>query len=64
MIKCLEANKHRDDCHFVVVGSGTFYPQLNEWYLQNVNSSVTVLKGLPKEEYDMLVQACHIGLVF
>lgn len=64
LIKCLEANKHRDDCHFVVVGSGTFYPQLNEWYLQNVNSSVTVLKGLPKEEYDMLVQACHIGLVF
>ena len=64
VIKCLEDNKTREDCHFVVVGSGTFYPMLNEWYKNNQGCNITVLKGLPKDEYDLLVQACHIGLVF
>lgn len=64
VIKCLEGNKKRNDCHFVVVGSGTFYPMLNEWYQNNQGFNVTVLKGLPKEDYDLLVQSCHIGLVF
>jgi glycosyltransferase involved in cell wall biosynthesis len=64
VIKCLEDNKTRKDCHFIVVGSGTFYPMLNEWYQMNKGYNVTVLKGLPKEEYDLLVQSCHIGLVF
>lgn len=64
VIKCLEDNKKREDCHFVVVGSGTFYPMLSEWYQNNKGFNVTVLRGLPKEEYDLLVQSCHIGLVF
>lgn len=64
VIKCLEDNKNRNDCHFVIVGTGTFYPMLKEWYDKNSDSNVTVLKGLPKEEYDLLVQSCHIGLVF
>ena len=64
VIKCLEDNKKREDCHFVVVGSGTFYPMLEEWYQRNKDYNVTVLKGLPKDEYDVLVQSCHVGLVF
>ena len=64
VIRCLENNKKRDDCHFVVVGTGTFYPMLKEWYQSNKGYNVTVLKGLPKDEYDLLVQSCHIGLVF
>lgn len=64
VIRCLENNKTRTDCHFVVVGSGTFYPMINEWYCSNQRYNVTVLKGLPKDEYDLLVQSCHIGLIF
>lgn len=64
LIECLEANKKRTDCHFVVVGSGTYYPQLAEWYSKNQNTCVTVMKELSKEDYDCLVQACNIGLIF
>lgn len=64
VIKCLENNKKREDCHFVVVGTGTFYPMLSEWYQNNKEYNVTVHKGLPKDDYDLLVQSCHIGLVF
>lgn len=64
LIDCLEANKNRTDCHFVVVGTGTYYQQLADWYEANTDTCVTVMKGLPKADYDMLVRACQIGLIF
>lgn len=70
LIECLEANKNRKDCHFVVVGTGTYYQQLADWYEANANAKananacVTVMKGLPKADYDKLVRACNIGLIF
>ena len=64
LIQCLEANADREDCHFVVVGSGTYYQKLADWYQARQPKAVTVMKGLPKEDYDRLVQACQVGLIF
>ena len=64
LIQCLEANADREDCHFVVVGSGTYYQKLADWYQARQPQAVTVMKGLPKEDYDRLVQACQVGLIF
>ena len=87
LMKCLEANKHRTDCHFLVVGTGTYLPMLQEWYQKQKTLpslqgegyggasvtrdgagdrllSIIVMKGLPKDEYDQLVQACDVGLIF
>lgn len=64
LIDCLKANKDREDCHFLVVGNGTYYERLANWYESNKNSCVTVMKGLPKAEYDQLVRACNVGLIF
>ena len=64
LIQCLEANSDRDDCHFVVVGNGTYYQKLADWYETAKPKSVTVMKGLPKADYDILVQSCSVGLIF
>ena len=64
LIECLEANADRKDCHFVVVGSGTYYHKLAQWYETRKPKAVSVMKGLPKEDYDRLVQACQVGLIF
>ena len=64
LIHCLEENADREDCHFVVVGSGTYYTKLAQWYANRKPKAVSVMKGLPKEDYDLLVQACHVGLIF
>lgn len=65
LIKCLEANAHREDCHFLVIGTGTELPKLKAWY-ETIGSrlNVTVMEGLPKAEYDQLVRACDVGLIF
>lgn len=64
LIDCLEANADRKDCHFVVVGSGTYYQRLADWYSERKPKAVTVMKGLPKADYDKLVRACQVGLIF
>ena len=65
LIKCLDANKNRTDCYFVVVGTGTEYGKLDSWCtVHGSGSCVKVMKGLPKEDYDMLVRSCDVGMIF
>ena len=64
LIDCLEANSTRDDCHFLVIGTGTELLRLTQWYEEKHPKNVTVMKGLPKAEYDELVRACDVGLIF
>lgn len=64
LIKCLEANANRADCYFVVVGGGTEYYGLKEWYDLKHPTNVIVMESLPKEKYDELVMACDVGMIF
>ena len=64
LIQCLMALSSRTDCHFVVIGSGTEFPKLKRWFEEFHPASVTVMAGLPKDEYDELVGACDVGLIF
>ena len=68
LVKCLDANKGRKDCYFVVVGNGTEYGKLHAWMddvrrkMEDV--SVKLMQRLPKEDYDILVRSCDVGLIF
>lgn len=64
LIKCLEQNKERTDCHFLIVGNGTEYSKLADWYACAYAKSISLLNGLPKNDYDKLVQSCDVGLIF
>lgn len=65
LIQCLEANKSRKDCYFVIVGNGTDYAKIDSWYKANGSGScVKLMQKLPKDDYDMLVRSCDVGLIF
>lgn len=64
LIDCLKANKDREGCHFLVVGNGTYYNRLNNWYQEAKPKSVTLMERLVKEDYDLLARACNVGLIF
>ena len=64
LIKCLDANKQRNDCYFVVVGNGTEYGKLKAWYNINQNLNVKLMERLPREDYGLLVKYCDVGLIF
>lgn len=64
LIECMEANKDRNDCFFLVVGNGTEYCKINNWCEEVKPKSMKLLQRLPKEDYDLLVQSCDIGMIF
>lgn len=64
LIQCLNANANRENCHFVVIGKGTEYGKLKTWYDEKQPKGVSVFQRLPKEDYDQLVRACDVGLIF
>lgn len=64
LTQCLNANSDRDDCHFVVIGNGTEYCKMETWYKDRQPKSVSVFQRLPKEDYDQMVRACDVGLIF
>lgn len=64
LIQCLDSNKERVDCCFLVVGNGTEYEKINTWFKKQLPISAKLIKSLPKAEYDQLVQASDVGLIF
>jgi len=64
LLACLETNKNRTDCYFLVVGSGTHYDLLLDWYKDNKEYNVKLMQSLPKSDYNMLVRSCDVGLIF
>lgn len=64
LIECLNANANREDCFFLIIGTGTEMPRLMSWYNVKKPKSVKVMNGLPKAEYDELVSTCDVGLIF
>ena len=68
LIDCLETNRYRTDCYFLVVGTGTEYDHLKSWMdeveRKGENVCVKVMKGLPKQDYDLLVRSCDVGMIF
>ena len=64
LIQCMDRNREREDCCFLIVGNGTEYGKLREWYDRVHPKSVFLFERLPKEDYDRLVQSCDVGLIF
>ena len=50
--------------HILIVGSGTQFQKLKDWFDAHKPSNATLLSGLPKNEYDKLLAACDIGMIF
>ncbi len=50
--------------HILVVGSGTQFKKLENWFGINKPNHATLLAGLPKTEYDSLLAACDVGMIF
>jgi glycosyltransferase involved in cell wall biosynthesis len=64
MLEVLEANLSNDKVFFVIVGSGTEFPRVKAWFEKWNPRNAMLLSGLPKKEYDVLVQSCDVGLIF
>lgn len=64
IIECLKQCRDLEGAFFLIVGDGTEYGKL-EAYANNANQkNLKLMRSLPKEDYDTLVAACDVGLIF
>lgn len=49
---------------FLVVGSGTEFERIDSWFKAKQPDNALLLAGLPKQDYDLLLNACDVGLIF
>lgn len=64
VIDCLRASKKYEKALFLIVGAGTEYSKLESFVADENPENVKLFKYLPKEDYDRLVAACDVGLIF
>ncbi len=64
LMECLNAERNNENAFFLVVGDGTEYKRLETFFSETKPANAKLLKKLPKEDYDRLVSACDVGLIF
>ena len=64
IIECIKASSSIDEAFFVIVGDGSEYGKLEEYVKSANQSNLRLMQRLPKEDYDTLVGACDVGLIF
>ena len=64
LIKCLEKVKDVQGAFFLVVGNGTEYGLLESYAAKANQANFKLMQRLPKEDYDTLVGACDVGMIF
>lgn len=64
IIDCIKENEKRKDTFFLVIGSGTDYNKLENYIKENNIKNTCIYSYMPKDDYDNVVKACDIGLVF
>lgn len=57
-------NCEENKAFFLIIGSGTEYDRINKWFQRKKPKNSRLLAGLPKNDYDVLLKACDIGMIF
>ena len=63
LLETIEATK-LEEAFFLIVGDGTEFSKIQEWFNTTKPNNAKLLQRLPKEDYDQLLAACDIGLIF
>lgn len=64
LIECIKHNEKRSNTFFLIIGSGTEYTKVENYIKENNIKNTGLYSYMPKEDYDNVVKACDIGLVF
>lgn len=52
------------NAYFLIVGSGTEYLKIKEWFSNKKPENAKLISSIPKNDFDFLLSACDVGLIF
>lgn len=63
LLEIISKNKN-DNIYFLIVGAGTEFLRVEQWFLKNKPLNARLLRGLRKNDYDELLSSCDVGMIF
>ena len=64
IIECLKTQEQNSEAIFLIVGDGTEYGKLEAYFNELQPKNMKLMKRLPKEDYDRMIAACDVGMIF
>lgn len=64
LIDCIRANEENERSYFLIVGSGTEFRKLENYFNEENPKNAKLLSQLPKNDYEVLANSCDVGLIF
>jgi hypothetical protein len=64
IIECIKKCAELDEAYFLIVGNGTEYGLLEDYEKISGQKNFKLMGRLPKDDYDSMVGACDVGLIF
>jgi hypothetical protein len=64
LIECLKTQLDNPEAFFLIVGNGTEFEKLEAFFDEYRPSNMRLMKTLPKEDYDCMIAACDVGMIF
>lgn len=64
LIKCIHSQRNNPNIFLLVIGDGTEYRKLKRYAQEYPQNNFKLMRRLPKEDYDAIVAACDVGLIF
>lgn len=64
LIKCIHSQRKNKKIYFLIVGDGTEYRKLECFVEKYPQENLKLMRQIPKIEYDSLVAACDVGMIF
>lgn len=64
MIECLKSQVNNEKAYFLIVGDGTEFDKIEAYINSERQSNVRLMQRISKEDYDKMVGACDVGLIF
>jgi len=64
IIECLKKLNGHPNSFFLIVGDGTEFARLQTFMDKEKPQNMKLLRRLPKDDYDRMISACDIGLIF
>ncbi len=64
LIECLKSQEKNEEAFFLIVGDGTEFGKLEAYFNETQPVNMKLMKSLPKEDYDRMIAACDVGMIF
>lgn len=63
LLETIQVTKY-ENAFFLIVGDGTEFSRIQNWFNEIQPKNAKLLQRLPKQDYDKLLAACDVGLIF